>query len=159
MDVAVGSVNDNVTERVRTSRALGPFIFLSRLGLGWYVFHTGWAKVVGELQGGPGTFLASRVFQPRGEFLPGPLAALFGYTWPWLETLSGLLLLLGLFTRFSTLFMAALLACISVALVLTGEYFPQHHTMVVLPLALLLWVIGPGPYSLDAIMRGRSARS
>jgi uncharacterized membrane protein YphA (DoxX/SURF4 family) len=128
---------------------------LSRVGLGWYMFSTGWDKVVGELNTGFGTFLASRVFQPRGEFLPGPLAALFGYSWPWLETLSGLLVVLGLFTRASALLMAALLAAISFALVLTGEYFPRHHTQAMLPMALLIWALGPGSYSLDGIMRGR----
>lgn len=50
MNVAVGSVKDDVTERVRvrTSRALGSVLGLSRLGLGWYMFHTGWEKVVGR---------------------------------------------------------------------------------------------------------------
>ncbi len=159
MDVAVGSGKHGVGDQVSTTRMLGLFLMLSRLGLGWYMFHTGWEKVMGELQGGLGTFLASKSFQPRGDFLPGPLAALFGYTWPWLEALSGLFLVLGLFTRFSTILMAALLASISVALVFTGEYFPRHHTMPFLPMALVLWVLGPGAYSVDSIMKGRSGRS
>ena len=134
-------------------RLLPVFLLLNRITLGWYILSAGWEKVEGELTKGFGTFLASGPFQNRGALLPPALAAPFGYAWPWLEVLSSLLLILGLFGRLPAAVTAVMLFLISITLTFTGELFPRHHAIVFCTMALTIYVLGPGRYSLDALIR------
>lgn len=131
---------------------LQALILLNRVSLGWYVMNAGWEKVQRELASGTGTFLAGDMFQRRSSILPELLAVPFGYAWPWLELGTGLLLIIGLFARPTAAVMTWLLLSISIALAFSGgEFFPRHYLMVFVPLALLLFVLGPGRYSVDRL--------
>lgn len=136
-------------------RLLHPFIFLSRLGLGWYLMSTGWAKLAGDLNSGLGTFYGGGSFQNRSAWMPEFVAVLFGYSWPWLETAFGLLVLVGLWGRMSAAVSAWILLSIGLALLFVGEFFPRHHIMVFFPMALMLWLLGPGRYSVDGWLSTR----
>ena len=135
------------------------FILLNRLALGYYVMNAGWEKVRREIDGGPATFLASNAFQGRSAILPDFVAVPFGYAWPWMELIFGLMLLIGLFTRAAAAVTTCLLASITIALVMTdrADFFPRHYLMVFVPLALLLFLLGPGPFSVDRLFGRRRA--
>jgi uncharacterized membrane protein YphA (DoxX/SURF4 family) len=158
MEVAVETVTDNTLEQTHSSRTLDAVLVLSRICLGWYMFIAGWDKVQGELDGGLGSFFAGNGWQRRAEILPGALSLILGHAWPWLEMFSGFFLFAGLRTRVMAGVIAWIVLSIGIALLFTGELLPRHHTMVMVPFALLLCVLGPGPYSLDGLIRGRTAR-
>ncbi len=106
MDRAESSTQELAGERpamgavqaLPSGRLLDSLILLSRLSLGWYVLNAGWEKVQVEWSSGLGTFLFG-MFQRRSAFLPELLAVPLGYAWPWMETIFGSLLIIGLFSR------------------------------------------------------------
>jgi putative oxidoreductase len=138
---------------VLSSPLLDLFLLLNRITLGWYILSAGSEKVEAELTKGFGTFLVSGGFTNRGAILPPAMAAPFGYAWPWLEVLTSVLLILGLFGRWTALVTAVMLAMISFTLAFTGELFPRHHAIVFCTMALTLYLLGPGRYSLDTLIR------
>ena len=137
-----------------SGRWLDSVILVNRLGLGWYVLASGLLKVQRELGSGLGAFMRGDGFQSRSAILPEFLAVALGYAWPWVETISGLLLILGLFSRPAAAVIAWLLLSVSTALFFSGELLPLHYLMVFAPVALLLCLIGPGRYSLDGLRKG-----
>ena len=140
---------------VASSTLLDVTLLLNRITLGWYVLSAGSEKVRDELTKGFGSFLASGGFQNRGAILPEAVAAPFGYVWPWLEVLTGILLILGLLGRPAALVTAIMLAMISFTLAFTGELFPRHHSIVFCTMAFTLYLLGPGHYSFDGLVRGK----
>ena len=135
-----------------SGRLLDSLILLSRVSLGWYVLNAGWEKVQGEWGSGLGTFLLGNNFQRRSTILPELLAVSLGYAWPWMETICGSLLVLGLFSRTTAAVAAWLLLSIGTTLLVAGDLLPRHYLMVFVPTALLLCLIGPGRYSLDRLI-------
>ncbi len=160
MDRAVSSTQELTGERpamgavqaLPSGRLLDSLILLNRLSLGWYVLNAGWEKVQVEWSSGLGTFLFGGMFQGRSAFLPELLAVPLGYAWPWMETIFGSLLIIGLFSRTTAAVIAWLLASIGTATLVGGDLFPRHYLMVFVPTALLLCLIGPGRFSLDRLI-------
>ena len=160
MDRAVSSTQELTGERpamgavqaLPSGRLLDSLILLNRLSLGWYVLNAGWQKVQEELGSGLGTFLFGNMFQRRSAILPELLAVPLGYAWPWMETICGSLLIMGLFSRTTAAVMAWLLTSIGTTELFAGELLPRHFLMVFVPAALLLCLIGPGRYSLDRLI-------
>lgn len=128
-------------------------IFFNRIALGWFMLFAGWNKVVLEWNEGFGTFLNGSFQNRSPSWLPGFFATPYGYALPWLELIFGALLFLGLWGRGSAIINFLVLLSIGIALIGTGEFFPRHHVMVFIPIALLLSCTGPGKYSLDGMLR------
>src|SRR5262245_24571561 len=157
IDANTDSINRSATaiSSVASSKSLDVVLLLNRITLGWYVLSAGLEKVQLELTSGIGTYLATSGFQNRGAILPPAVAAPFGYAWPWMEVITSVLLILGLFGRWAALVSAVMLALITVTLTFTGELFPRHHADVFCAMALMLYMLGPGHYSVDGLVRGK----
>lgn len=134
-------------------------ILLNRLSLGLYFAIAGWGKLLGEFNNGFGSFYRSDSFRGlQPSWLPDFAAAPYGYALPALELVLGVLLVIGLFGRIAALGVALVLISIALALLDAGRYFdgpgPYHHTAVMITLAIMLALIGPGGFSIDAF-RGK----
>ncbi len=125
---------------------------LTRIALGWFLFHQGWGKVVEDWTGGPGTFYRGDFFQGRNPaWLPDIIAAPYGYALPWAELVFGALLMVGLFNRLSAGVSTLIFLSIAVAWLNAGSLLPRHMLMIYVPLGLYFFLSGPGRYSLDAV--------
>lgn len=130
---------------------------LARVALGWFLFHQGWGKVVGEWSDGFGTFYRGNQFQNNSpEWLPAFVAASYGHALPWVELVFGALLILGLFNRVSAGVATLVLASIAVAWLDAGNLLPRHMLMIYVPLAAYFFFAGPGRFSLDSVRQARS---
>jgi thiosulfate dehydrogenase (quinone) large subunit len=108
---------------------------------------------IGRLMMGSSVFSSKLVSQFANSPLPSPLVWVFGMSLPWVETLFGLLLLLGLRTR------AALVGGSAVLLLLTfGSALIQDWQAASVQLlyaavyAALLFLIRFNGWSLDAVL-------
>lgn len=132
-------------------------LFVNRIALGWYMLFAGWNKVLNEWNEGFGTFLNGSFQNRVPGWLPDFIATPYGYALPWLELIFGALLFIGFLGRGAAIVTTLVLLSIAIALIGTGEFFPRHHVMVFLPIALLLASTGPGNYSLDGMLKRRIA--
>ncbi len=131
---------------------------LTRVALGWFLFHQGWGKVVQDWTGGLGTFYQSDFFQNNNPaWLPDLIAAPYGYALPWAEVAIGALLILGVFNRITAGAATLIFLSIAVAWLDGGSLLPRHMLMVYTPLAAYFFFAGPGRFSLDAILSRRAA--
>ena len=137
-------------------------LLLCRLSLGGMFLLSGFSKSMGELRNGLGTFRRGFYAAMQPPFVPDFVATPYGYALPWLELILGLLLVLGLFGRVVALLVAFVMASILTSQVaafgisaVEGQGPPFHANYVLLSLALLLVLLGPGRLSLDALIRGR----
>lgn len=138
-------------------------ILLNRLSLGLYLAMAGWGKLLGEFKNGFGSFARSDAFRGlQPSWLPDALAQPYGYALPALELVLGVLLVIGLWGRLAALGTALVLFSIALALLDAGRYFdgpgPFHHTAVMITLAIMLALIGPGGFSIDALRGKGKAR-
>lgn len=69
---------------------------LARLPMGMSFFGHGFIRIIHF-----GTFTGGLAKQFSGSLIPGPLVAAFASVLPFIELLTGILLLLGLFSRFA----------------------------------------------------------
>lgn len=129
-----------------------------RVALGWFLFHQGWGKVVQETSEGLGSFYRGNQFQNNNpDWLPGLIAAPYGYALPWLELTFGALLILGLFNRASAGIATLIFLSIALAWLDAGNLIPRHMLMIYVPLGAWFFFAGPGRFSLDALRAGRRA--
>ena len=130
---------------------------LARVALGWFLFHQGWGKVVGEWSEGLGSFYRGNQFQNNNpEWLPTFIAALYAYALPWVELAFGALLILGVFNRLSAGVATLIFLSIAVAWLDAGNLLPRHMLMIYVPLGAYFFFSGPGRYSLDEAWRRRA---
>lgn len=137
-------------------------ILLNRLSLGLYFAIAGWGKLLGEFRNGFGSFYRDDSFQGlQPRWLPDFAALPYGYALPWLELILGVLLVIGLFGRLAAVGVALTLLSIALAVVSSGTFFdgpgPFHHSAILLTLAIMLALIGPGGFSIDAF-RGKTGK-
>lgn len=131
---------------------------LTRVALGWFLMHQGWGKVAQEWTGGVGSFYQGNQFQNNSpDWLPGLIAAPYGYALPWLELVFGALLIFGLFNRLSAGVSSLIFLSIAIAWLDAGNLLPRHMLMVYVPLGAYFFFEGPGRFSLDGLRTRRGS--
>ena len=130
-------------------------LLLGRITLGLYMLLAGWHKMSGPGLSG----FSNIVVGMRPNWLPEAIARPYGYALPVAELLTGLAIILGLFTRWAGGIMALVLLSIFVAVVndkgiAGGADGPFHFTIVFAAMAFMLAIIGPGRLALDPLYFG-----
>lgn len=132
-------------------------LLLARLALGLYMLIAGWNKMLGE--SGLSGFVNGGFKSMTPTWLPWSIAQPYGYALPILELLTGLALLLGLFTRIAAGVMTLMLLSIAIAVVSAkgitgGAPGSFHHSIVMMTLAFVLAIVGSGRLALDPLYFG-----
>lgn len=126
-------------------------LLLNRLSLGGYVLAAGVHKV---FHMGVEAFYKQGFLGLKPAWLPEALAQPYGYAIPYLEVALGALLLIGLGTRWVAGIMSAMILSFTIALMLKmglsgGGPVAFHTNVILVTLAGLLAVMGPGRFSVD----------
>jgi putative oxidoreductase len=130
-----------------------PFLLVIRLYWGWSFAQTGWGKLM-NLERTTGYFASLGLPAPKLNALAA------GGT----ECLGGILLLLGLFSRFASpaLIFTMLVAYFTAerealhAIATDPDKFTGAAPFLFLFVALIVFVFGPGKFSLDALVRKKA---
>lgn len=130
-------------------------LLLARLTLGLYMLLAGWRKITGGLA----KFVDGPFSSMSPNWLPESFARPYGYAIPWLEFFGGVLLVIGLFTRYAGGVMTLLLLSIFIAVVNAegiqgGDKGPFHASILYTSMAFLIAIVGAGRLSLDALYQG-----
>jgi len=125
-------------------------ILLNRLTLGLFFMLAGFNKV----RDGVAQFVAGPFKSLTPPWLSPGLATALGHSLPYIEIVAGLMLMLGLFTRIASGAIVLLLTSFTIALAGVGAFYsgagPFHTNLILITLAMLFMVAGPGLYSVDA---------
>jgi len=106
---------------------------------------------IGKFRGGLSNFVGSMNQQFSGK-LPAAMVMPFAYAIPFAETISGALILLGLFTRAGLTLSGLLLVGLTFGVVILGQApTVAHNLQYVLLNFLLLWFIDFNRFSLDSL--------
>jgi thiosulfate dehydrogenase (quinone) large subunit len=107
-----------------------------------------------KFRAGLGNFAGGMLQQFSGK-LPGVLVQPFAYSLPFVETILGVLIILGLLTTFALSLSGLLLVALTFGTVMLGQ-FPTvaHNTQYGLVNFVLLWTFAYNRYSLDKVIRG-----
>src|SRR5436190_2903125 len=123
-------------------------LFLARIPLGAYFLLAGLHKITGGVSGF--VSFASKNLPP---WMPPALGKAYLYSLPFVELITGAMVILGIFTRFNAFIQSLILISILIAM---GVYDkaggPFHPNLVFLGLALMLAVVGGGDWSVDRMM-------
>jgi thiosulfate dehydrogenase (quinone) large subunit len=110
---------------------------------------------IGKLRGGVSSFVGGMNQQFSGK-LPAAMVMPFAYFIPFAETISGALIVLGLFTRVGLTLSGILLIGLTFGLVILGQApTVAHNLQYVLLNFVLLWVIDFNSISIDSLFRKR----
>lgn len=144
------------------TRLMPAAIFFNRLAVGGYFALAGLNKVGREFKDGFGSFYQGPAYQGlQPSWLPDALAAPHGYALPWAELIFGVLLAVGLFGRVAAgaiglmvlSFLIALMGKYGVTAEPADSHHPFNHDFVLLGVAILMALLGPGAWSIDAWRR------
>lgn len=130
-------------------------LLLNRLSLGGYFLAAGIGKITSE--GGIKGFVEGMFSKLTPDWLPQALATPYGYSLPVAEVVLGGLLMIGLLTRISALLIALMILSFTIALVIANDSLSGggpnvfHSNVILVTLGLLLFRIGPGRISIDAL--------
>jgi thiosulfate dehydrogenase [quinone] large subunit len=109
---------------------------------------------IAKFRAGLDNFAGGMLQQFSGK-LPAVLVQPFAYSLPFVETILGVLIVLGLFTTFAFCLSGLLLAALTFGTVLLGEFTTvAHNTQYGLVNFVLLWTFAYNRYSLDKAIRG-----
>src|ERR1043165_3967196 len=112
---------------------------------------------IGKFRGGLSNFVGGMNQQFSGK-LPAFVVMPFAYFIPFAETISGVLIVLGLFTRVGLTLSGLLLIGLTFGVVMLGQApTVAHNLQYVLVNFLLLWFVEWNGVSLDALIWKRSA--
>ena len=111
---------------------------------------------IGKFRGGLSNFVGGMNQQFSGK-LPALMVMPFAYFIPFAETVSGTLILLGLFTRVGLTLSGLLLIGLTFGLVILGQApIVAHNLQYVLVNFVLLWFVDMNRYSLDSLFWRRA---
>jgi len=111
---------------------------------------------IGKFMGGLSNFVSGMNQQFSGK-LPAVMVMPFAYFIPFAETISGALILLGLFTRVGLTLSGLLLIGLTFGVIMLGQApIVAHNLQYVLTNFVLLWFIEFNRLSLDSLFRGRA---
>ena len=106
---------------------------------------------IGKFRGGISNFVGGMNQQFSGK-LPAAMVMPFAYFIPFAETISGALILLGLFTRVGLTLSGLLLIGLTFGVVMLGQApTAAHNLQYVLVNFVLLWFVEMNTYSLDSL--------
>jgi thiosulfate dehydrogenase [quinone] large subunit len=125
-------------------------LLLARLPLGLLFFLAGLAKITG----GVASFVSESA-KTVPSYVPPVLGRGYLYALPFVELITGAMIVLGLFTRVNALIQVLILFSIILALGVEGVL---RTNIVLLGLAMLLALVGAGDFSVDRMM-GRKGKS
>ena len=110
---------------------------------------------IGKFMGGLGNFVGGMNQQFSGK-LPAAMVMPFAYAIPFAETISGALILFGLFTRVGLTLSGLLLIGLTFGVVMLGQApTVAHNLQYVLVNFLLLWFVDLNRYSVDTLIGGK----
>ncbi len=110
---------------------------------------------IGKFRGGISNFVGGMNQQFSGK-LPAAMVMPFAYFIPFAETISGALILLGLFTRLGLTLSGLLLIGLTFGLVMLGQApIVAHNLQYVLINFVLLWFVEMNTYSVDRLFGKR----
>ena len=108
---------------------------------------------IGKFMGGISNFVGGMNQQFSGK-LPAVMVMPFAYFIPFAETISGALILLGLFTRAGLTLSGVLLVGLTFGLVMLGQApIVAHNLQYALVNFVLLWLVDLNSLSLDSLFR------
>jgi len=114
---------------------------------------------IGKLMGGLSNFVGGMNQQFSGK-LPAAMVMPFAYFIPFAETLSGALILFGLFTRAGLTLSGLLLFGLTFGVVILGQApTVAHKLQYVLTNFVLLWFLDLNRFSLDSLFRRKGSGS
>jgi uncharacterized membrane protein YphA (DoxX/SURF4 family) len=142
-----------MSRSISNSLAFHVTLLLNRLAIG-LIFLLAGAHKIGM---GVRTFYEQGFLALKPAWLPTLLAAPYGYALPFLEVAVGTLLIIGAFGRVVAGVATLMLISFTIALYAAGKFFPEsgpfHTNVVFITITLLLAATGPGPFSLDTVIR------
>jgi len=110
---------------------------------------------IGKFMGGLSNFVGGMNQQFSGK-LPAAMVMPFAYFIPFAETISGALILLGLFTRVGLTLSGLLLLGLTFGVVMLGQApTVAHNLQYVLLNFVLLWFVDMNRYSVDSLVGHR----
>ena len=110
---------------------------------------------IGKFMAGLGKFVGGMNQQFSGK-LPAAMVMPFAYAIPFAETISGALILFGLFTRVGLTLSGVLLVGLTFGVVMLGQApTVAHNLQYVLVNFVLLWFVDLNRYSIDSLIGGK----
>jgi uncharacterized membrane protein YphA (DoxX/SURF4 family) len=151
-EIRMALESSTTTTVTRYSMATSLGLLFARIPLGSYFIFASAAK----LRMGVDTFVNLQL-QSAMKFLPEHLARTYLTYLPWVELSVGILLILGLLTRFVAAIMVLLLISFTLHTGVSGTLAPEvklpfHPNLVYLGVALAVMLCGPGWLSLDGLI-------
>lgn len=129
---------------------LGLVLLLNRLSLGLFFLLAG----IEKFKSGVEVFYKGSYLSLRPVWLPDWFSVPYGHAVPFIEVLLGAGLILGFFGRATAGLASLILLSFTIALQQAGMFFPKagpfHTNVILFTLALLLAMVGPGGFSVDA---------
>ena len=112
---------------------------------------------IGKIRGGVSNFVGGMNQEFSGK-LPAAMVMPFAYFIPFAETISGALILLGLFTRVGLTLSGLLLIGLTFGVVILGQApTVAHNLQYVLMNFVLLWLVDLNRYSVDGLLARKPA--
>jgi putative oxidoreductase len=127
-------------------------LLLVRIPVGLFFFLAGYGKISGGVEK-----FVSAVISHVPSFMPERLGSMYLHALPFVELLTGVMIVLGAFTRVAAAVQALMLISFMLAMGIKPPSGPFHYNFVFLGVALMLVLIGPGKWSVDQPLFCRKA--